>query len=153
MVSLRHKLLLFILPLCLTLLTGITAYSYYLAKERITQDRIVLYLEQIAVDIADTIQLTILEKEEETISMTLYSEFRNFLRGTTPPDSPQLLLDQLLLVHEVYDVLALFDVNGTLLLCNSINRNQIREELDPEKLRSLRGEKLVRYTPEDGWLQ
>ncbi len=152
MVSLRHKLLLFILPLCLTLLTGITAYSYYLAKERITQDRIVLYLEQIAVDIADTIQLTILEKEEETISMTLYSEFRNFLRGTDS-HPPQLLLDQLLVVHEVYDVLALFDVNGTLLLCNSINRNQIREELDPDKLRSLRGERLVRYTPEDGWLQ
>ena len=98
MVSLRHKLLLFILPLCLTLLTGITAYSYYLAKERITQDRIVLYLEQIAVDIADTIQLTILEKKEETISMTLHSEFRNFLRGTTP-HPPQLLLDQLLVVH------------------------------------------------------
>ncbi|MDA2937612.1 ATP-binding protein [Acidobacteria bacterium AH-259-A15] len=150
--SLRQKLLLFILPLCLTPLIGISIFSYYQAKKRITEDRIVLYLEQIAVDIADTIRLTLLEKTEETISMSLYSEFRDYLlKRTTKP--PQVLLDQLVAIHEVYDVLALFDIDGNLLLTNSINRNRIEESLDPEKLKMIRGQKLVRYTPDSSWLQ
>ena len=70
--SLKHKLLLFILPLCLLPLIGISVFSYFVAKERITQDRIVLYLQQIAAEVADAIQLTILERKEETVSMTLY---------------------------------------------------------------------------------
>ncbi|MFQ5929343.1 MAG: ATP-binding protein [Acidobacteriota bacterium] len=150
--SLRQKLLLFILPLCLAPLIGISVFSYYQAKERITEDRIVLYLEQIAVDIADTIRLTLLEKTEETISMSLYSEFRDYLlKRTTKP--PQVLLDQLVAIHEVYDVLALFDIDGNLLLTNSINRNRIEESLDAEKLKMIRGQKLVRYTPDSSWLQ
>ena len=150
--SLRQKLLLFILPLCLTPLIGISIFSYYQAKKRITEDRIVLYLEQIAVNIADTIRLTLLEKTEETISMSLYSEFRDYLlKPTTKP--PQLLLDQLVAIHEVYDVLALFDIDGNLLLTNSINRNRIEESLDAEKLKMIRGQKLVRYTPDSSWLQ
>ena len=150
--SLRHKLLLFILPLCLTPLIGISIFSYYQAKQRITEDRIVLYLEQIAADIADTIQLTLLEKREETISMGLHSEFRSFLRGRAS-SPPQLLLDQLLLVHEVYDLLAVFDVSGTLLLTNSINRNRVDEPLPRDTLEQIRGQNLKQYTEDSSWLQ
>ena len=53
MVSLRHKLLLFILPLCLALIVGISAYSYDVAKDRITESRINLYLERVAVNTAN----------------------------------------------------------------------------------------------------
>ena len=149
--NLRNKLLLFILPLCLTPLIGISIFSYYQAKQRITEDRIVLYLEQIAVDIADTIQLTLLEKEEEMISMGLYSEFRNFLRERAS-SPPQLLLDQLLFVHEVYDLLAIFDVSGTLLLTNSINRNRVDELLPRDTLEKIKGQNLKQYTPDSSWL-
>ena len=129
--SLRNKLLLFIIPLCLIPLVGISAFSYYQAKQRITEDRIVLYLEQIAADISNTISLTLLEKEEETISMALHREIRNFLKYPTS-NPPQILLNQLLAIHEVYDLLVLFDVDGTLMLTNSINRSRV-EELPPEE--------------------
>ena len=46
--SLRNRLLLSVLPLCLFPLIGISIFSYFVAKGRITEDRIVLYLEQIA---------------------------------------------------------------------------------------------------------
>ena len=150
--SLRRKLLLYILPLCLTPLIGISVFSYYQAKERITEDRTVLYLEQIAVEIADTIRLTLLEKREETISMTLYSEFRNYLLGRTSRP-PQLLLDQLLAVHEVYDLLVLFDADGNIVLTNTINRTRFEETLDGEKISLLRGQKVTRHTADSAWLQ
>ena len=115
--SLRQKLLLSILPLCLIPLIGISIFSYFIAKERITEDRIVLYLEQIATEVADVIGLTLLEKREETFSMTLFSEFLEFIskKTTEPPDQ---LLDNLMIAHQVYDVIALFDVDGRLLATN-----------------------------------
>ena len=155
MVSLRHKLLVFILPLCLTPLICISFFSYYQAKQRITQDRIVLYLEQIAVNIADNIQLTLLEKQEETLAMGLHSEFRGFLSGSSSK-TPQQLIDQLLIVHEVYDLLVIFDVNGTLLLTNSINRNRVDESLEPlprDFLEQIKGQDLKQYTQDSSWLQ
>ncbi|MGH9341291.1 MAG: ATP-binding protein [Acidobacteriota bacterium] len=148
--SLKYKLILFFLPLCLLPLLGISLFSYLVAKERITEDRIVLYLEQIAQDISDTIQLTLLEKKEETVSITLYGEIRNFLMNRRAP-SPQMLLDKLVLVHEVYDIIAIFDLEGRLLLCNGHNRSW--EPLDQEKLRLVRGTELVTYTPDSTWLE
>jgi signal transduction histidine kinase len=153
--SLKYKLLVVILPLCLVPVVGISAFSYFVAKERITEDRIVLYLQQIAAEVADAIQLTILEKKEETVSMTLYGEFREYLTGRSK-EPPVLLLDKLILVHEVYDIIALFDADGRLLLTNSIDRNSnqaLIEYLNPHELEGLRGQSLLRYTPDSAWLQ
>jgi two-component system, NtrC family, sensor kinase len=153
MKSLRNKLLLLILPLCLVPLVGISGLSYFLAKERITHDRIVLYLEQIAQDIAVTIQLTLLEKREEILSMTLFSEFREYLLNRNSR-SPQPLLNELVKIHDVYDILALFDIEGNLVITSSINRNTILgRSLDERQLRSLVGHKLQPYTPDTGWLR
>src|SRR5690606_15264969 len=153
--SLRQKLLLLFLPLCLLPLLGISLFSYFIAKQRITEDRIVLYLEQIADDIADTIQLTLLEKKEETVSMTLYGEFRDYLTGDLQ-EPPRLLLDKLVLVHEVYDLIGLFDVDGRLLLLNRINRHStanLVQYLDERSIEQLEGESLLDYTPDGSWLQ
>jgi signal transduction histidine kinase len=153
MKSLRNKLLLLILPLCLVPLVGISGLSYFLAKERITHDRVVLYLEQIAQDIAVTIQLTLLEKREEIVSMTLFSEFRDYLSKRTSR-SPQPLLNELIKIHDVYDLLALFDIEGNLVISSSVNRNMILGRgLDEQQLRSLIGHKLQPYTPDTGWLR
>ena len=151
--SLKYKLVLFLLPLCLLPLLGVSTFSYFQAKDRITEDRIVLYLEQIASDIADTIQLSLLEKKEELISMSLFGEFRHFLlgRSRTPP---RLLLDQLVLVHEVYDLLILFDVGGRIVLTSHIDRNYVEErELEAQLLQQIRGRNLVDYTPDSRWLR
>ena len=60
--SLKQKLLSFILPLCLVPLIGISVFSYFVAREKITEDRIVLFLQQMAAEISDQIQLTLLDK-------------------------------------------------------------------------------------------
>ena len=153
--TLRNRLLLFILPLCLLPLIGISVFSYFVAKERITQDRIVLYLQQIATEVADAIQLTLLEKKEETASMTLYGEFRDYLTGRTKTP-PVRLLDELVAVHQVYDVIILFDIDGKLVLTNSIDRNSfqdVAEFLNETELESLKGQSLLRYTPDGEWLR
>ena len=150
--SLKYKLLFSILPLCLGSLLTISFFSYYQAKRRITQDRIELFLEQIARDIESNIRLSLLEKEEETMSMSLYGAFRDYLLRRTPV-VPQALLDQLVVVHEVYDVLALFDAEGNLVLTNSIDRRRIERPLDPSLLKAIRGQSLLKHTPEASWLQ
>jgi len=67
-----------------------------------------------------------------------------------------LLLDKLILVHEVYDVIVIFDVQGRIVLINSIDRNSNRtviEYLNSEELEGLKGQSLLRYTPNADWLQ
>ncbi len=153
--SLKHKLLIFILPLCLLPLISISVFSYFVAKERITEDRIVLYLQQIATEVAHTLQLTILERKEETVSMTLYGEFRDYLLGRSK-EPPVALLDKLVMVHQVYDVIVLFDVDGRIVAMNAIDRNtteDVIEYLNEKELEGLRGQSLLRYTPTSDWLQ
>ena len=150
--SLKYKLLLWILPLCLVPMMGISIFFYFVAKERITEDRIVFYVEQIAQDIADTLQLTIREKREEVLAMSLNGEFRDSLLGR-PSRDPQLLLNKIVIVHEVYDLIVVFDVEGQILLTNSINRNDFEENLNVQQLGTFRGQNLARYTPHSGWLQ
>ena len=106
--SLRRKLALLMLPLSLILI-AISVFSYFQAKKRITEDRTVLYVEQIARDIADIIQLTILEKEEEVKAMVLFGRLGAYLLDRSA-HRPQLLLNQLVDVHEVYDLICLFDL-------------------------------------------
>ena len=53
------------MALCLIPLIGISFFSYYQAKGRITEDRIALYLEQIAQGMANTIRLSLVERQEE----------------------------------------------------------------------------------------
>ena len=159
MVSLRHKLLLFILPLCLALIVGISAYSYYVAKDRITGDRTVLYLERVAVNTANTIRIMLQDKVEEMTAMSRYRAFRLYLAGRDPyglEAEVQILLDEMVVIHQDYDVLALFDMNGVLLVSNSISRNPPSDEaylVNPRQLRELRGKSLVQYIPGEDWLQ
>jgi signal transduction histidine kinase len=152
MSSLKYKLLLLILPLCLVPLIGISVFSYFQARDRITEDRVTLFLEQIARDISDTIQLTLLEKTEETISITLYSDLRNYLLDRRAPD-PEDLLNVLVDIHEVYDVLVLFDQEGTVVLSSSADRNRIGIHLPSQRTSAIRGKSVLDYTPGDEWLK
>ena len=151
--SLRRKLALLILPLFLILI-AVSVFSYFQAKERITEDRTVLYVEQIARDIADIIQLTILEKEEEVKAMVLFGRFGAYLMDRSA-HRPQLLLNQLVEVHEVYDLICLFDLEGSLVLTNNIDRKFTNpsQPLDPGRLRQLEGESLLSYTKDSSWLE
>jgi len=152
MLSLRQKLLLLILPLCLVPLIAISVFSYFQARDRITEDRLVLFLEQIARDISDTIHLTLLEKTEEVVSMSLYGELREYVRDPRKPP-PQDLLDVLIEIHEVYDFLVLFDQDGRIVLTNSHDRNRIAVHLNEAKLKKLRGRSILDLTPDAGWLK
>ena len=151
--SLRRKLALLILPLFLILI-AVSFFSYFQAKGHITEDRTVLYVEQIARDIADIIQLTLLEKEEEVKAMVLFGRLGAYLRDRSA-HRPQLLLNQLVEVHEVYDLICLFDLEGRLVLTNSIDRNRTSpsQPLDPGRLRKLEGASLLPYTKDSSWLE
>ncbi len=149
--NLKAKLLILILPLCLVPLLTISTYSYFLAKQRITEDRVVLYLKQISRGVADTIHLTLVEEKEDTIAMAFASELRSFLTGG-PKAPAQETLNRFMLVHEVYDLLILFDVEGRSLLVSDVDRRKAEYvEFPSEPLQSLLGVSLRDEVPGD-WL-
>ncbi len=152
--TLRQKLLLLILPLCLIPLVGISFFSYYQAKERITEDRIALYLEQIAQGVANTIRLSLVERQEEIWALRLF--FREYMINPEGP-APRDLLDEMVQIHEVYDLLILFDVEGRILLMNMTSRDSGSQGqpsvLDREQVEALTGQDLTRFTPDKLWLR
>jgi signal transduction histidine kinase len=155
MKSLKQKLLCLILPLCLVPLIGISVFSYFVAKEKITEDRIVLFLQQMAAEIADQIQLTLLEKMEETVSMTLHNEFVDSLEKRDAVSSADLL-NKMVIVHEVYDVIVLFDAEGDIVQVNTIDRKArigAPRLLDEQVINRLLGQNMLDYTPNSSWLQ
>lgn len=143
--SLTQKLLIFILAVSLLPLGLISATSYYLAKNRITKDRVRLYLEQLARDTADKIDLTLQEKRDQIRSMlTIY----------THPHSKQeltALLNRFLRVYEFYDLLILTDREGNIIAMNQVDRfeNPIKED----KLTQILGRNIRDFPPEDEWFR
>ena len=152
--TLRQKLLLLILSLCLIPLIGISFFSYYQAKGRITEDRIALYLEQIAQGMANTVRLSLVERQEEMRTLRLF--FREFMMSPATP-APRSLLNEMIQIHEVYDLLILFDVEGRIRLMNDVSRASgpqgESQELDASRIEGLLGEDLTRYTPNKLWLR
>ncbi|MBI2821134.1 MAG: HAMP domain-containing protein [Acidobacteria bacterium] len=121
--SLKNRLLLYILPSSLIPLVFISAFSYFRAQKRITEDRITLYLEQIAQDTADKIDLTLLEKREEVLAMELNDIFAEVLEDRRQETArAQALLNQMVLLHQVYDLILVFDTEGNMRLCNTRSR-------------------------------
>ena len=149
--AVRQKLLILILPLCLIPFIGISFFSYFQAKDRITEDRIALYLEQIARSVSTTLRLSLVEREEEVRVMGLF--FTDFLKRPRQ-DPPLGKLDEMVSIHQVYDLLILFDIQGRILLTNHRPRGGSRESaLDKRVLASLMGRDLIDFTPNDNWLQ
>ncbi len=152
--TLRQKLLLLILSLCLIPLVGISYFSYYQAKGRITEDRIALYLEQIAQGMANTIRLSLVERQEEIWALRLF--FRDFMMSPGEP-APRGLLNEMIQIHEVYDLLILFDVRGRIRLMNTASRTPGPQgevqRLDASRIEALVGEDLTRFTPDKLWLR
>ncbi len=146
--SLKTKLLIAFLPLCLFPLLGISAYSYYLARNQITEDRTKLYLESLAREIADKISLTLMERRDDTVAVTLNSQIADFLSGG-PLEPAQFVLDTFIVIHEVYDLVILFDGDGIVKAVNRIDRREI--PLDEGQLQAIVGQSLKNYTS-DSWL-
>ena len=81
--TLRQKLLLLILSLCLIPLIGISFFSYYQAKGRITEDRIALYSGADRPGVANTVRLSLVERQEEMRTLRLF--FREFMMSPGTP--------------------------------------------------------------------
>ncbi len=150
--SLRQKLLAVILPFGLIPPAGIAYFTYFQAKQRITEDRTVLYLEQIAQGLAATVRLTLQEKQEETRAMGLL--FGDWLSRPQPAPTQQAVLNDLFRIHEVYDLILVFDTEGRILLTNTVGRPDLDQPqlLDRSEVQKLPGRKLTAYTPESNWL-
>ena len=150
--SLRQKLLAVILPFGLIPPAGIAYFTYFQAKQRITEDRTVLYLEQIAQGLAATLRLTLQEKQEETRAMGLL--FGDRLSRPQPTPTQQAVLNDLFRIHEVYDLILVFDTKGRILLTNTVGRPDLDQPqlLDRSEVQKLPGRNLISYTPESNWL-
>lgn len=120
--SLKNKLLLYVLPSSLIPLVFISSFSYFRAQKRITEDRITLYLEQIAQDTADKIDLTLLEKREEVVALELHDAFAEAVEHRRTMAQARTLLDKLIVLHQVYDLILVFDSEGNMRLSNAQSR-------------------------------
>jgi signal transduction histidine kinase len=143
--NLTRKLLFFTLSLSLIPLIIISWYSYNLAKNRVTADRIKLYLEQIARDTADKIDIMLQEKREDVLSMLAVYSHPHTHQALTPT------LNTFCRVHEVYDLLIITDMDGVIVAMNTQDRfgSPIREELIQEVV----GHNISEFPAEQEWFQ
>ncbi|HSR53654.1 MAG TPA: ATP-binding protein [Acidobacteriota bacterium] len=148
--SIKAKLLLRVLPLCLGPLLVISVYSYYLAKDQITEDRVKLYLEEIAQGVADSIHRMLLETSEDVWSMSLHQEFRQVLQRGAQRDKAQALLDSMVLIYKTFDLIVIFDQEGRIVMVNHADRRKLTEDLEKQSLplqevNALKGRSLADY--------
>jgi signal transduction histidine kinase len=116
--SLRNKLLVLMIMLSLLPLTGMAIFSYFFGEKRI-QERIRDSLEKMAQDTADKVDLVLSEKKDEIHSMaTTYPHIYNGL-NSKDRDSISSLLNNYCFNHNVYDVLAILDINGRFIGINT----------------------------------
>lgn len=118
--SLRVKLLVFILAVSLLPLAGISFFAYFRARETITEDRIKLFLEQMAQDTVDKIDLTLLEKQEGVRSMAATLPLHLITQRN--PQELERVLNILTQTHEVYDLILVLDIHGNVLAANTLDR-------------------------------
>src|SRR5262245_51647358 len=114
--SLKGKLLLYVLPSSLIPLIFISAFSYFRAQKRITEDRTTLYLEQIAQDTADKIDLTLFQQREEALAIELNDRIAEVVELHRNTDQAQLLVNQMIMLLQVYDLIVVFDNEGSIRL-------------------------------------
>ncbi|HSR70637.1 MAG TPA: ATP-binding protein [Acidobacteriota bacterium] len=148
--SIKAKLLLRVLPLCLGPLLVISVYSYYLAKDQITEDRVKLYLEEIAQGVADSIHRMLLETYEDVLALSFHQEFRGVLRGQPDQAEAQRLLDSMVLIYKIFDLIILYDEEGRIVLVSQVDRRKLSEipeelSLPLDKVQALRGRSLAQY--------
>lgn len=139
--TLTQKLLTFILALYALLLLVISL-SYYLARNRITEDRTKLFLEQVALDTADKIDLILQEKQEAIKAMIINAQPFLFQDITG-------LLNQLCEVHGVYDLILLINTQGTIVAVNTVDRTgrSIRDLI----IANIKGRNIKEFNPEALW--
>lgn len=147
--SLTVKLLALMLLLSLAPLLLISTFSYFLAKNRITEDRVKLFLEQLALDTADKIDLMLLEKREEVRSMAAMLPL-SYLEGERRAELVALL-NRMAILHEVYDLLIITDADGQILATNSIDRFGL--PIPPGRLNDLLGRRISEFPAETPWFQ
>lgn len=148
--SLHIRLLAFTLPLSLVPLLFISFFSYDQAKNQITKDRTKLYLEQVAQDTADKIDLTLSEKREEAISMSINSDILDALKGNSGTPVRDLI-DQWIQIHQVYDLIVLLDGKGIIRAFNSVDRTSW-QPFSSDAERAIRGRSIREYYPNAEWL-
>lgn len=147
--SLTVKLLALMLLLSLAPLLLISTFSYFLAKNRITEDRVKLFLEQLALDTADKIDLMLLEKREEARSMAAMLPL-SYLEGERRAELVALL-NRMAILHEVYDLLIITDADGQILATNNIDRFGL--PIPPGRLNDLLGRRISEFPAETPWFQ
>lgn len=147
--TLRFKLLVFILAVSLLPLVGISFFSYSLVRKTITEDRIKLFLEQLAQDTVDKIDLTLLEKREGVRSMAV--SFPTSMIKSAPVRDLERLLNALSHANEVYDLIMVIDAQGIIRATNTLDRYDV--DLSQKVHQSLEGHHISEFPSDEKWLQ
>ena len=117
--SIRSRIMAFVMIISLIPLVGLSLFFYFQARERITEDRSRLFLEQIAQDTVDKIDLTLLEKRQSVRSI---ASSLSIHLASENPQSLEYLLNELCQIHEVFDLIFIVDVNGQIIAANTMDR-------------------------------
>ncbi len=137
-------MLAFGLAISLIPLVGLSLFFYFQTRERVTEDRTRLFMEQIAQDTVDKIDLTLLEKRQSVRAMASSLSTQQALDN---PQAFEYLLNQLGQIYEVFDLIFITDPNGKILGANTMDRlgndiaASVRFRLKGKNLSDFPGEK------------
>ncbi len=119
--SLFGRIAAVILALALVPLSGISLFAYSQAKTRMTRDVVSYFLEKVAADTAEKITRAL---RERVLDVRLLMEVPTFSLPLRRPDDDAArerlvrLLDAVCTEKRVYDIIAVFDVEGRLVATN-----------------------------------
>lgn len=119
--SLFGRIAAVILALALLPLSGISLFGYFQAKTRMTRDVVTYFLEKVAADTADRINQSI---RERTADLRAWSEVPTLGLPIRRPDDVAArerladLLTSFCAVKRVYEILAVFDLDGRVVATN-----------------------------------
>jgi len=143
--SVRNKLLVLMIVLSLLPLTGMSIFSYIIARNKI-QERITLSLGKMAQDTADKVDLMLKGKKDEIRSMA--TTYPLIFQGINVKDHSSLtaLLNNYCFYHDSYDLLMVLDTSGNLVGVNTTDRYLV--PLPGKKLSEILGENISKFPEE-----
>jgi two-component system, NtrC family, sensor kinase len=149
--SLKNKLLVLMIALSLIPLAGMSIFSYFIGSRDI-QGRIKLSLDKVAKDTADKVDLMLIGRKQEIISMaTTHAIIYPKLSTKDRSSLIQLLNQNFISGQEVYDALIVLDRAGNFIGINTIDRDL--KPLPEKKIIEVLGKNISAFPEEQKMFQ
>jgi len=122
--GIQFKFLVLLLLVGLLPLVVTSGLFYETARNIIVGDRVDIYLRHLSQQNADKIDLFLMERQEELVSMASTESVERFLSRGEGAERNEVtrILNALVKIHEVYDAMVLVDNAGEIRAVNTLNR-------------------------------